>query len=192
MCHNLRDRGRRRVLITSSRTQRWQHAVKPDLGSESRFLPTPPAFDAPIRGFPSEYCHAVWFGKNRMAWPLNDEKKLKIRLFVLTESTNVTDRQTQTDTRTDTKWRHRPRLHSIARQSEKNAILYTRTGTTSRLQCVFLSSTVYFYCLNQEYRSVADVAQQFKRSSAVQPCIAEDVVVRAARTEHALTVCHAL
>jgi len=27
------------------------------IGSESRFLPTPPAFDAPVRGFPSEYRH---------------------------------------------------------------------------------------------------------------------------------------
>jgi len=36
----------------------------------------------------------------------------KISLFVLTECTNVTDRQTQTDTG----WWHRPRLHSIARQ----------------------------------------------------------------------------
>jgi len=35
-------------------------AVKPDMGSESRFLPTTPAFDAPLRGFPSEYCHHVW------------------------------------------------------------------------------------------------------------------------------------
>ena len=36
--------------------------------AESRFLPTPPAFDAPIRGFPSEYCYAVWHGKTRMSW----------------------------------------------------------------------------------------------------------------------------
>ena len=27
-------------------------AVKPDIGSESRFLPTPPAFDAPFTGVP--------------------------------------------------------------------------------------------------------------------------------------------
>ena len=26
--------------------------VNPDIGSESRFLPTPPAFDAPVRGVP--------------------------------------------------------------------------------------------------------------------------------------------
>jgi len=38
------------VLIIPSRLQRWQHAVKPDIGSESRFLPTPPAF--PLKGFP--------------------------------------------------------------------------------------------------------------------------------------------
>jgi len=28
--------------------RRQQQAVKPDTGSESRFLPTPPAFDAPV------------------------------------------------------------------------------------------------------------------------------------------------
>ena len=27
-------------------------ALKPDIGSELRFLPTPPAFDAPVRGVP--------------------------------------------------------------------------------------------------------------------------------------------
>jgi len=35
-----------------------------------------------------------------------------IRLLVLTEFTNVTDGQT------DTAWRHRPRLHSIARKMQ--------------------------------------------------------------------------
>ena len=50
-----------------------------------------------LRRFPSEYCHAVWCGKTRMAW-LPDGKKLKICLFVLTEFSNVTDRQTHTHT----------------------------------------------------------------------------------------------
>jgi len=37
-------------------------AVKPDIGSKSRFLPTSPAFDVPV--IPSEYCYAVWHEKN--------------------------------------------------------------------------------------------------------------------------------
>jgi len=39
------------------------YAAKPDIHPESRFLPTPPAFDAPFGGFPSEYRHPVWYGK---------------------------------------------------------------------------------------------------------------------------------
>ena len=70
------------------------YAAKPDIRSESRFLPTPPAFDAPVRGFPSEYRYPVWHGKTRMAWLTDGEKILKICLFVFTQLTNVTDRRT--------------------------------------------------------------------------------------------------
>jgi len=115
MCHNLRYGGRgppATVLTTPACCSVNSIAVKkPDIGSESRFLPTQPAFDAPFRGFPSEYCYAVWLGKTRMVWLPDGEKILMICLFVLTEFTNMTD-----TTHTDTAWRHRPLLHSITRQ----------------------------------------------------------------------------
>jgi len=55
-------------------------SVCSDIGSESRFLPTPPTFDAPVRGggFPSEYRHPVWHRKTRMAWLPDGEKISKI------------------------------------------------------------------------------------------------------------------
>ena len=68
---------------------------KPDIGSESRFLPIPPAFDSPVgggsrRNFAMAFCKK----KTRMVWLPDGEKKLMICLFVLTELTNVTDTQT--------------------------------------------------------------------------------------------------
>ena len=65
--------------------------MEPYIGSESRFLP---AFDAPLGGSPSEYCHDVWYGKTGMAWLPDGEKILKIRLHILTEDTNVTHTHT--------------------------------------------------------------------------------------------------
>jgi len=56
-----------------------------------------------------------------MVWLPDGEKILKIRLPVLTQFTNVTDRQTDGqmphgNVRTDATWWHKPRLHNITRQ----------------------------------------------------------------------------
>ena len=72
------DDGRRSVLDACRRSSRlcFSHfatrTVDNALCSEARyssriaFLPTPPAFDAPVRGggFSLEYRHPVWYGKN--------------------------------------------------------------------------------------------------------------------------------
>jgi len=41
---------RRSWVYCTCRSKRSQHAMEPNIGSESRFLPTPPVFDAPVRG----------------------------------------------------------------------------------------------------------------------------------------------
>jgi len=70
-CHNLRHGGcgpPRTVLTTPARFRVNSTAVKkPDIGSESRFLPTPPAFDARLKGSRRSLA-IVWHGKTRLVW----------------------------------------------------------------------------------------------------------------------------
>jgi len=43
-----------------------------------------PYFFADLRQFTSEYRHPVWYGKTRMVWLRDSEKKFEDMLYVLT------------------------------------------------------------------------------------------------------------
>jgi len=60
------------------------YAAKPNIRPESRFLFTPFAFDAPVRGVPVGMSPSRLADKTRMAQLHDGEKKLKIGLFVFT------------------------------------------------------------------------------------------------------------
>jgi len=57
---------------------------KPGVGRESRFLRTPPVFDAPL-GVPVGILPRLVLKKTIMVWLLDGEEILKIQLFVSTE-----------------------------------------------------------------------------------------------------------
>jgi len=50
----------------------------------------------PLGGFPSEYCHAVLYGKTRMAW-LPDGEKI-VDMFIRFDTIHERDGQTHTHT----------------------------------------------------------------------------------------------
>ena len=115
-----------RLYFSHFATRTVYNTVCSDIRSESRFLPTPPSFDDPLGGFPSEYRHPVWHGKTRMAWLPDGEKISKISLFVLAQLTNVTDRRTDG---------HRmpaiaALMHSIARQKPHD-VAFSCLGSVS-------------------------------------------------------------
>jgi len=60
----------------------------------------------------SEHSHDVWYRKTRMVWLPDGEKNWR---YIYSFRQN--SRTWQTDGQTDTAWRHRPRLHSIAQQT---------------------------------------------------------------------------
>ena len=59
---------------------------------QNRDFSLPDLRSTPLLGqFPSEYRHNVWYGKTKMVWLPYGKQILKLRLFVLTQRTNVTD-----------------------------------------------------------------------------------------------------
>ena len=60
------------------------YAAKPDIRPELRFLPTPPAFDVPVRAVPVGISPPRLVWKTRMVWQLDGENISKICLFILT------------------------------------------------------------------------------------------------------------
>jgi len=60
------------MFITPGSRSGSVDSMEPDIGSESRFLPTPPAFDAHVEGggLPLEYCHDVGLEKLWCGYPM--------------------------------------------------------------------------------------------------------------------------
>jgi len=100
LCDKLHG-GRSQLLFALHQSSMRQ----PDIRPESRCLPslhlTPrlggPCRNnchAPVGDHCRNNCHDVSCGNTRMMWLPDGEKVLKMCLFISTESTNVTDRQT--------------------------------------------------------------------------------------------------
>jgi len=86
---------RRSWVYCICRLKHSQHAMEPDIGSESRFLPTQPAFNAPVRGILVGILPWRLVQKNRMVWLPDGEKNED--MFIRFDS--IHERHRQTDRR---------------------------------------------------------------------------------------------
>jgi len=118
------------------------YAAKPDIRSESRFLPTPPAFDATVRGFPSEYRSASWHGKTRMVWLYPMVKKFWRYVYSFRQNSRTWQTQRHTDTQTP----HADiaaLMHRIARQKRKTFITSMTSAAAIYVSKMLVSSVGY-------------------------------------------------
>ena len=131
------------LTITVSEIQRY-------IGRKSSIFYTPLHSTPPLRGFPLEQRHPIWYGKTRMAW-LPHGEKISISLFVLAQLTNVTDGRTPHAGNSRA-------MHSIARQKKQNNHVvqsnYKRVGNHQTLRLnAFMQVRVKSYqlthCLRQ-------------------------------------------
>ena len=119
-CHNMPQSGGAVLIapdVRSVDSTPWSPIL---VGNRDFCLPKLP----PLGRFTSEYRHDVWHWKTTMVWLSDGENVLNIHLFVSTESTNVTDGQT--DRRTDTAWRHSPRGNHIRAILVPHGIIWSR------------------------------------------------------------------
>ena len=59
-------------------------------------FPTPPFFEAPVRGNPLEFCDHIWQQKTRIVGLPEGEEIMTLAFFVLTQHRRVTDGRTDT------------------------------------------------------------------------------------------------
>jgi len=99
-CHQLAI-VRRSCMYKTWRSNCWQHAMKPDIGGESRLLPTPPAFETPFRGLPvglllQRLARKNWNGLATRRWRNFED------VITRFDTIHERDRQQRRDGRTDT------------------------------------------------------------------------------------------
>ena len=137
----------------------WQHlaccslnstqALKADVGSESRFLPTTPAFDAPARR-----SITMPFGTGKLEWwAYPTVKKIWWYVYSWWQNSQTWHRHTQTDRQTDTAWRHRPRLCIASRGQKLHQVSWTSYIVSKNMRYDLHDTTSPIHNIHLLYKS---------------------------------------